>query len=172
MGRHRVYKTNASRQAAYRARKRRPAYFSRKSDEWATPAALFQELDKTYHFDLDPCCTPDNAQLGTGEHLRFILPDEDGLSQPWTPSNCAFVNPPHSQIAQWVKKSWQESRNGVTSVMLIPSRTDTQYWQDIIQPHAAEVRFLRGRLRFGNAKNSAPFPSAIVIFRAVDEPHS
>lgn len=74
------------------------------------------------------------------------------------------MNPPYSQIADWIKKAYEESLKGVTVVCLIPSRTDTRYWHSYCMK-ASEIRFIKGRLKFSNNKNSAPFPSAIVIFR-------
>lgn len=77
-----------------------------------------------------------------------------------------FCNPPYSQIGDWVKKAYNESRQpGTLIVLLIPARTDTRYFQEYIY-HRAEIRFIKGRLKFGNSKNSAPFPSMIVIYRA------
>ena len=54
-------------------------------------------------------------------------------------------------------------RGGATVVMLLPARTDTRWFHDYIYGKA-EVRFIRGRLKFGGSKNSAPFPSMVVIF--------
>lgn len=77
-----------------------------------------------------------------------------------------FVNPPYSQIKYWVKKAWEESTKPNTIVvMLIPARTDTKYFHEYIN-HRSEVRFIKGRLKFGDSTNSAPFPSMVVIFRA------
>lgn len=78
-----------------------------------------------------------------------------------------FCNPPYgSQLKQWVAKCYQEGhKDNTLVVMLIPARTDTQYFHDYIQ-HRAEVRFIRGRLKFGGAANGAPFPSMVVIYRA------
>ena len=76
-----------------------------------------------------------------------------------------FCNPPYSQIAQWVEKAYRESQQDETLVvLLIPARTDTRYFHEFIY-HRAELRFIKGRLKFGNAKNSAPFPSMIIIYR-------
>lgn len=76
-----------------------------------------------------------------------------------------FCNPPYSKIAKWVEKSFYESRHDNTIVvLLIPSRTDTRYFHDFIL-NRAEIRFIKGRLKFGDSANSAPFPSMVVIFR-------
>lgn len=77
-----------------------------------------------------------------------------------------FVNPPYSDIKAWVQKAWQEStKPNTVVVMLIPARTDTRYFHEYIL-HRSEIRFLKGRLKFGDSKNCAPFPSMLVIFRA------
>ena len=121
--------------------------FSSATDNWSTPKDVYRTLDAEFCFDFDPC--PLHA-------------DFDGLSLEWGGVN--FVNPPYSQIKAWCKKSYEEWKKGKTVVMLIPSRTDTKYWHDYIMK-ASEIRFIRGRLKFGDSKNSAPFPSAIIIFR-------
>ncbi len=121
-------------------------HFSSQTDNWKTPEGFYRELDKEFHFDYDPCP---------------LQSDFDGLQQNWGKSN--FVNPPYSDISKWVEKAWQESKTGKTIVMLIPSRTDTRWWHDFVMK-AREIRFIKGRLKFGDSKNSAPFPSALVIF--------
>ena len=75
------------------------------------------------------------------------------------------MNPPYGRaIGKWVEKAYRESLNGAVVVCLIPSRTDTRYWHNYIFPYAADIKFLKGRLKFGDGKNPAPFPSAIIIF--------
>lgn len=124
-------------------------HFSSASDNWRTPADIYKTLDDEFNFNFDPC--PLNES-----------PEFDGLAIPWGSST--FVNPPYSQIAKWISKAYSEYQKGNTIVMLIPSRTDTRYWHDFIMK-ANEIRFIKGRLKFGEAKNSAPFPSCIVVFR-------
>jgi phage N-6-adenine-methyltransferase len=154
----RIYRDNAHRQAAYRRRKKRPVYFSHQSDEWETPAALFAELDREFHFTTDVAALPHNAKCD-----HFFTPGEDGLQQTW--EGVCWMNPPYGPaIKQWVKKARESARAGVTVVCLVPSRTDTLWWHDQVQDQA-EVRFLRGRVKFGGVENSAPFPSAILVFR-------
>lgn len=131
--------------------------FSRKSDEWETPPELFEALDAEFHFDLDPCATPENAKCA-----RFFTMEEDGLAQNWGGYR-VFCNPPYSNVGQWVKKAAEESMNGALVVLLIPARTDTKYFHEYIY-HKAEIRFIRGRLRFSGSKGCAPFPSMVVIF--------
>lgn len=134
--------------------------FSSNSDEWSTPQDLFDELDAEFHFTLDPCATKQNAKC-----KKLYTAEDDGLEKSW--GGCSvFVNPPYSKIGQWVLKCYYEAQNDNTVVvMLIPARTDTRWFHDYIY-HRAEVRFIKGRLKFGDSKNSAPFPSMIVIFRS------
>ena len=134
--------------------------FSSNSNEWETPEHLFKELDNEFHFTLDPCCTHENAKC-----KKHYTIEEDGLKKSWG-GETVFVNPPYGrQLGKWVKKSYEESRKENTIVvMLIPSRTDTSYFHDYILDKA-EIRFIRGRLRFGNATENAPFPSMVAIYR-------
>lgn len=134
--------------------------YSSKSELWGTPQYFFDELNKEFGFDLDPCALPSNAKCD-----RFFTPKEDGLSQNWGGAK-VFCNPPYGKdISKWVRKSYEESKKPNTLVvMLLPARTDTAYFHDYIY-HKAEIRFVRGRLHFNESKNSAPFPSMVVIFR-------
>lgn len=135
-------------------------HYSSKSDEWETPQELFDELDKEFDFKLDPCCTPYNKKC-----KYFYTKDRDGLSHRWNPFGPVFVNPPYGKaIGKWVKKAYEESQKGCTVVCLLPARTDTKWFHDYCVK--GEVRFLKGRLKFVNAKSSAPFPSMVVIFRS------
>ena len=136
------------------------ALFSSRTDEWSTPQNVFEELNKEFHFNLDPCATKDNAKC-----RKFFTKAQDGLKQNWQGYN-VFCNPPYGRkIKEWVRKAYEESlKPKTTVVMLIPARTDTSYFHDYIYGKA-EIRFIRGRLKFGNAKNSAPFPSMIVIYK-------
>ena len=134
---------------------------SSKTVEWETPQDLFNLLNQEFHFNLDPCCTEKNAKCE--KHFTKL---ENGLNQDWQGYR-VFCNPPYGrkETAEWVKKCYEESRKENTLVvMLIPSRTDTKYFHKYIYPNA-EIRFIKGRLKFGNSANSAPFPSMIVIFK-------
>jgi len=135
--------------------------FSSLSPEYPTPDWLFKKLDEEFHFDLDPAATPENAKCP-----NYYTKEQDGLRQPWYGN--VFLNPPYGkEIKKWMKKAYEEVKvykRANVVVALIPSRTDTSWWHDYVMK-ADEIRFIRGRLRFGNAKNSAPFPSAIVIWR-------
>lgn len=136
-------------------------HFQSASNEWSTPDELFKELDKRFKFTLDPCSTNENAKC-----LKHFTAKENGLIQDWS-KDIVFMNPPYGrEIGKWIKKAYEESRKGATVVCLIPARTDTSYWHDYIFGEA-KIEFIRGRLKFGNGirqNNSAPFPSAIVIY--------
>ena len=134
--------------------------FSSESEEWATPQSLFNELDAEFHFNLDPCADESNHKCE-----KYFTKEIDGLLQDWQGYR-VFCNPPYGKkIADWVKKCYMEgAKENTIIVLLIPARTDTKYFHDYIW-HRSEIRFLKGRLKFGDSKTSAPFPSMIVIFR-------
>ena len=133
-------------------------HFSSKTDEWETPQAFFDELNKEFNFTTDVCATTENAKC-----FFYYDKEKDGLSQNWDDLRC-WMNPPYGrEIGKWVKKA-SEARGGVV-VCLLPARTDTKWFHDYIY-NKAEIRLLKGRLKFGNSKNSAPFPSMLVIFTA------
>ena len=141
--------------------------FSSKSNDWATPQEFYDKLNWRFGpFELDPCASVHNTKC-----VNFYTYAEDGLSKNWSGQK-VFVNPPYGrEIAQWVKKSYEEGQNRDTKVvMLVPARTDTKYWQDYIMK-AQEVYFVRGRLKFGESTNSAPFPSAVVVFEGDSKKH-
>lgn len=131
------------------------ALFSSKTGEWETPQDLFEKLDAEFHFEVDVCAIPENAKCPL-----FFSPKEDGLLQNW--GRRCWCNPPYGrEVSRWVRKA---SETEGLVVMLLPARTDTAWFHDYILGKA-EIRFIRGRLKFGNAKNGAPFPSMVVIFR-------
>ena len=133
--------------------------FSSKSNEWETPMGFYQKLNKQFKFTLDPCCTPETAKCE-----NYYTMEDDGLSKSWK-DQVVFVNPPYGNIKEWVKKAHDESiNNGAVVVMLIPARTDTRYWHDYIMEEADSIYFVKGRLKFGQSQNAAPFPSAVVVF--------
>ena len=135
-------------------------HYSSKTNEWSTSQAFFDELNKEFNFTLDSCATSENAKC-----TKYFTVEDDGLKQDWS-NDVVFMNPPYGrEIKYWVKKAYEESLKGATVVCLIPSRTDTAYWHDYIFGKADDIRFLRGRLKFGDSKNPAPFPSAIIIYK-------
>ena len=123
-------------------------FFSSSLQIGKTPKDLYDILNKEFNFDFDPC--PEN-------------PTFNGLLCNWKQSN--FINPPYNQQKAWVVKAYLESLNDKICVMLLPARTDTKLFHELIIKKAHEIRFIKGRLQFGGYTNSAPFPSMIVIFK-------
>ena len=131
--------------------------FSSKSVVWETPQDLFDKLNAEFHFDLDVCALPENAKCE-----KYYTPEDDGLLQPW--NGTCWCNPPYGRtIGKWIQKAYETFAGGGTVVMLLPARTDTKWFHEYIY-NKAEIRFIKGRLKFGNSKNAAPFPSMIVVF--------
>lgn len=136
--------------------------FSSNSDEWVTPDSLYNKLNEEFKFDLDPCSTDENAKC-----IEHFTKKDNGLSKEWR-GRRVFCNPPYSEINKWVEKAYYETcKDNTLVVMLIPSRTDTKYFHNFIY-NRTEIRFIKGRLKFSNSKNSAPFPSMVVIFRGAN----
>ena len=137
-------------------------HFSSASCLWATPQDLFDRLDAQYGFETDVCATPENAKCP-----QYYTAADDGLRQPWR--GVCWMNPPYGrEIGAWMRKAYESSIGGATVVCLVPARTDTSWWHDYAAK--GEIEFLRGRLKFGGHRNSAPFPSAIVVFRPPEAP--
>ncbi len=133
-------------------------HFKSESCEWETPQDLFDFLNKRFSFTLDPCATSDNSKCE-----RYYTKEQDGLAKDWV-GECVFMNPPYGrEISKWCAKAVQSAKEGTLIVGLIPARTDTKWWDKYVRMDA-EVFFIRGRLKFGGCKNSAPFPSAIAIW--------
>jgi site-specific DNA-methyltransferase (adenine-specific) len=132
------------------------AMLSSVKDTWGTPKHFFDLLHKVFHFTLDPCTTDENPlQLPC-----FYTEATDGLSHSWG-MHRVFCNPPYGRKQiDWIHKAFEEQQ--AQTVLLIPSRTDTQIWQDHIFLRA-DVLFMRGRLKFAGAPASAPFPTALVL---------
>lgn len=133
--------------------------FSSKTDLWSTPQNFFDKLNREFRFTLDVCALLENSKCE-----KFYSPDIDGLKQEW--GGRVWCNPPYGRgIAEWVKKGFESVQDGTASVcvMLLPARTDTRWFHEYIYKKA-EIRFVKGRLKFGNSENSAPFPSMVVIF--------
>lgn len=137
------------------------AMFSSKTCEWATPQDLFDKLNAEFHFTLDPCADDSNHKCE-----RYFTKEQDGLMQDWS-GEIVFCNPPYGrEVSKWVRKCFNEVYAGgcLCAVMLVPARTDTRWFHEYIY-HKADVRFIKGRLKFGGSNNSAPFPSMVVVFR-------
>lgn len=138
-------------------------HYSSESNEWSTPQSFYDRLNKEFNFTLDPCSDGKNNKCD-----KFYTIEDDGLTQDWG-GETVFMNPPYGRaIKDWVAKARSESEKGGTTVVaLIPSRTDTRYWHDHIFGVADEIRFIKGRLKFGDGRNSAPFPSAVIVWGGV-----
>lgn len=139
------------------------ALYTSNTDNYETPQYLFDILDDEFRFTVDVCARADNTKCA-----KFFSPEIDGLAQSWKGEIC-WMNPPYGKkISKWVEKAYKESQNGAIVVGLLPARTDTKWFHDFILGKA-EIRFLKGRLKFNNVFNSAPFPSMIVIWRGRDK---
>ena len=133
-------------------------HFSSATDLHATPQDFFDKLDAEFDFDLDVCASPENAKCH-----RYHTKADDGLAQDWG-TGTVWMNPPYGrEIGAWMRKANEAAKSGATVVCLVPARTDTKWWHEYVMQH--EVRFVRGRLKFGDAKNCAPFPSAVVVIK-------
>ena len=131
-------------------------HFSSKTDLWATPQKFFDKYNALYGFSLDVCANKDNAKCS-----KFFSIENNGLEQEW--SGSCWMNPPYGrEIIHWMKKAYESSLCGATVVCLVPARTDTKWWHEYAMK--GDIEFIRGRLKFGDSKNSAPFPSAVVVF--------
>lgn len=136
-------------------------HFSSATDLWTTPQDFFDKLDEEFHFTLDVCATVDNHKCDT-----FFTKETDGLKQDW--KGTVWMNPPYGrEIKTWMKKAHESAIAGATVVCLVPARTDTVWWHSYCIGWT--VRFIKGRLKFGGHKNSAPFPSAVIIMEGQNE---
>jgi len=140
----------------------RNTMMSSKKMDWQTPKDFFDKLNKEFSFSLDPAANGTNALCA-----KYFTEAQDGLTQSWKGETC-YVNPPYGRaLKNWIRKAYEESKDPDTSVvMLIPARPDTKYWAEYVM-QANEIRFVRGRLKFGGGETNdpAPFPSAVVVFR-------
>ena len=138
-----------------------PALYSSQSGNWDTPQDFFDKLDEEFIFTLDVCADNNNHKCPV-----YYTERDDGLQQVW--AGTVWCNPPYGRkIIHWMKKAYESSLLGTTVVCLVPSRTDTQWFHKWVYGKA-EIRFVEGRLKFGGNKNSAPFPSMVVIYRGVN----
>lgn len=147
-------------------------HFSSKTNERATPQVFYDQLNKKHNFNLDPCSTIDNHKC-----FYFLTEADDWLASNWETywensfgiKSRVFCNPPYWRwLKDRVKKASEEIKKEYCDliVMLIPSRTDTRYFHDYIyKKDNVEVEFIKWRLKFWDAKNAAPFPSMLVIFK-------
>lgn len=135
------------------------ACFMSNRQDWETPQWLFDQLNEEFGFTVDVCASEQNHKCD-----RFYTEEDDGLSKDWTGER-VWCNPPYgkSKIPAWAKKCAES--NCEVAVMLVPARTDTAWFHEIVISTGAEIRFLRGRLKFVGAQYNAPFPAMVVIFR-------
>lgn len=132
--------------------------YSSRSEEWETPQDLFDQLNDEFKFTLDPCCLQGNAKCE-----KFFTKQDDGLSQSWDGER-VFMNPPYGkEIKRWMHKA---ATSKALVVCLVHARTDTKWWHETVEKKAKEIRFIKGRLRFGGSKHNSTFPSVLVIFDA------
>ncbi len=133
-------------------------HFTSTTDLWATPQKVFDALNDEFGFNLDVCANAANAKCKT-----FFTQDDNGLEKDWG-QTVAWMNPPYGRtIGAWMKKAVDAWNKGATVVCLVPARTDTSWWHNFAM--LGEIRYIRGRLNFGDGKGRAPFPSAVVVFR-------
>ena len=145
------------------------ALFTSATSDWSTPPGLFARLDQEFNFTVDVAASHANALC-----KRYYTEDNNGLTKDWVQHNgdpeVFWMNPPYGKdVHLWVGKASGTALDGGLGVGLLPARTDTKWWHTYIEPIrnrwlAGEVRFVRGRLKFGGAKNPAPFPSVVVVF--------
>lgn len=140
--------------------------FTSDREDWATPSAFFKKLDDQFNFTLDPCASASNTTCA-----RYFNKRMDGLKQDWYGN--VFMNPPYGrQIGKWLEKAVLEAQTHANFVIcLIPARTDTIWWHEHVMPNAKIIYFVKGRLKFIGAENSAPFPSAVVWFNGFQYSH-
>ena len=146
--------------------------FSSGKDDWETPHGLYNELDEEFRFGLDVAANAANAKCLRWCGPGHVLPTlHDGLQVNWRfvgGGKTCWMNPPYSRGLQgkFITKASAERLKGVTTVALLPARTDTVAFHTYIyqQPNV-EIRFLKGRIKFVGAEHGAPFPSMVVVFR-------
>ena len=139
------------------------AMFSSRSYEWSTPQDLFDRLNEEFGFTLDVAASEENKKCE-----EFYSKEDNGLERSWKTEGAVWCNPPYGKgVGKWVRKAWEEWQDGAEVVLLIPARTDTKWFHEYILGKA-EVRFLKGRLRFGGCETTAPFPSMVVVFNGLN----
>jgi len=136
--------------------------FDTVKQDWITPDTLFQKLQDEFRFTLDLAANEQNTKCS-----KFYSEEENALSKHW--SGICWLNPPYGKkdrkLSDWIYKAWTESQKpDCTVVMLIPARTNTNWWHNYCMK-SAEVRFIKGRPKFGDATHGLPQPLAIIIFK-------
>ena len=134
-------------------------HYSSEKHTWETPQDFFNKVNSIFNFTLDAC-----AECPTAKVPCYYTKEQDALKQDW--KGVVWCNPPYGrEQIKFISKALEEqTKHNSTVVLLIPARPDTKVWQDVIFPNASQVCFVRGRLRFGDSKENAPFPCALVVF--------
>lgn len=141
-------------------------HFSSAKDDWETPDDLFNELHERFNFTVDAAASHNNAKLP-----RYWTKEDDALSKSWSEER-VWLNPPYGrEIFAFMKKCHDEQRRAPELppeiiCALVPARTDTRWWHEHVIGGYADVKFIKGRLKFKGAKHSAPFPSALLLYGA------
>lgn len=158
MGRKRIYTDNAAKQAAWRVRRQVTEIQHKRQGDYSTPQDLFEHYDRIHHFTLDVCATAANAKCPS-----YFTSEQDGLQQPW--HGTCWMNPPYHQaeIPKWIRKAYEESQRGAVVVTLLPARTGSAWFHEVVLPHA-EVTFLPGRIKFDGLTTNAMENSMIAVF--------
>jgi phage N-6-adenine-methyltransferase len=146
------------------------AAFSSADITWRTPRKFFNDLHNEFNFVMDVCALKNSTLIPSS----WYGPDHDNpdrrdcLTQDWVSESgggYVFMNPPYGRtIKSFMCKASEEHTKGCRVVALVPSRTDTAWWHDYVIPFASDIRFIRGRLKFNDGPNAAPFPSAVVVY--------
>ena len=134
-------------------------HYSSEKHTWETPKDLFEKLDNIFNFTLD-CC----AEGSTAKCTAYYTKEDDALLQDW--KGVVWCNPPYGRaIGKWIEKAHNEHLKGKTTVLLIPSRTDTKWFHDFCWAgKATRLEFIKGRIKFGGAENGAPYPSVLIFW--------
>jgi phage N-6-adenine-methyltransferase len=132
--------------------------FSSERETWETPQDFFDLVNKEFNFDVDVCALPNSAKC-----KKYYTPEIDALKQKW--EGVCWMNPPYARVitGKWVEYAQSQAVRGTVVVALLPARTDTVWFHDAMVSEPA-IMFLKGRLKFGGAKNAAPFPSCLIVF--------
>lgn len=135
--------------------------FKSKSEEYETPNEIFEPLQKEFNLELDVCATKENTKC-----KKFYTKEDDALIQDWNRFGNFWMNPPFGRgLKKWVQKAYEESQKGVIGVSILPVRSNTLWWHRYIIDAKAEVRFLKGEIKFNDCKRGLWLPFAIVIWK-------
>ncbi len=147
-------------------------HFSSQSSDWETPSDFFNRLRGEFRFTLDVCATDENAKC-----TAYYTEEHNALTKRWyravAPHCWAWMNPPYGrEIKHWVQKAALQNALGLSIVCLLPARTDTKWFHDHVFGTCQELRLVKGRLKFGSHRNSAPFPSMVAIYHGYGTWHA